>query len=130
MADANALRPRYRLYDTNPGQKGPRPHYITGFADGCARMFTATLALFGDTQLYDQTRLGTPARGQVDVTYSKLRRRYCRVGPSKACDRAGRRALGSNVAFVTAYPRFGTNATWVEFLLAYGTLAARAMRSQ
>ena len=46
----------YTLYDAGGDPAVARTHYLTGFADGCARQFTAAMALFGDVGTHEFVR--------------------------------------------------------------------------
>ncbi len=69
--------PRHRIYDSDPGNTAPHSFFITGFDDGCARQFTASLALFGPVAMHEQLRYGLPADVQpysdTDKAYEKLK---------------------------------------------------------
>jgi len=46
----------YRIYDTIPNSTAPRPFYITGFDDNCARTFTGAVVVTGDVQTHEFVR--------------------------------------------------------------------------
>ncbi len=129
VARANA----YALHDTDPTATGPRDQYLTGFADGCARRFTAALALFGSAQVHEATRYvednDTPY-SETDRAYEKIKNRVCGVKNGQVCpiDRAPR--LDKDTAFVTVYPDFGGAGEWLEIFLHKGEVAATSTRTR
>jgi hypothetical protein len=54
-------RPLYRLYDSDPGNIDTHVFYLTGFPDGCARIFSAAMALFGSPVMHERLRYGAMA---------------------------------------------------------------------
>lgn len=123
----------YAIYDTIPNSTAPRPHYITGFSDGCARQFTGALVLLGDVGTHEFTRY-TRTRADLpysatDQAYEALKSSFCRVGFGQPC---GRRleALGRRTTFVTAYERFGGAGRWAEFLLSDGAVLATTVEKR
>lgn len=127
LATAIETHQRYRLYDTAPGQTSPRNWYVTGFDDGCARQFTAALALFGSVETHESLRYGA-ASGDLpmtatDAAYKDVKSRVCRVGRNAPCGaRLGR--LDRTSVFVTVYERFGGTARWMNAFLHDGDVAA------
>ena len=123
----------FTIYDTRPNTTAPRPHYITGFDDGCARQFTAALVLTGDVGTHEVVRYQTAQASRpyttVDNAYEAIKAGFCRAGHGKPC---GRRinALGRQAVFVTGYERFGTSPVWVEILLYDGELVASGVERQ
>ena len=123
----------YTVYDTFPNSTAPRPHYITGFDDGCARQFTAALVLVGDVGTHEVVRYETAqARRpytQVDNAYEAIKSRFCRTGFGKPC--GGRiDALARSTTFVTGYERFTSSPVWVEILLHAGSVAAVGVENE
>lgn len=122
----------YALYDSEPGNTAPHTYYLTGFDDGCARQFTAALALFGSPQTHEQLRYGLPSKVQpysdTDAAYERLKSRICRVGRSKPCGSAMNR-MARNTAFVSVYERFGSNPVWKTILLHNGEVVETDIRS-
>lgn len=118
----------YRLYDSNPATTQPRTHFITGFKDGCARQFTASLALLESPVLHEQLLSVKSSQGQhsteADVVFQKIRAQVCRVGRGKACPEERVDEMEKSMAFVTTYERFGGNANWTEILMHKGIIAA------
>lgn len=117
----------YRLYDTNPASVAPRTQFITGFRDGCARRFTASLALFGTPAVHEATRYN-PANqasySQTDRVYEQVKRRVCGVRQGEFCpeDRIAR--MEREAAFVSVYRNFGDTGQWMEMFLHDRELAA------
>lgn len=117
----------YKIYDTIPNATALRPHFITGFDDGCARQFTAALSLNGDVGTHEVVRY-LPANRSVpysgtDSAYEAIKAGYCRVSHGSPC---GSRldALATNTTFITAYEKFGAHPRWVEILLHDGEVKA------
>ena len=115
----------FSVYDSAPGQTAPRPHYVTGFADRCARQFTAALVLTGDVGTHEfvryQAATGSRDYSLVDNAYEALKSGFCRVAYGKPCG-ARLDALARNTIFVTGYQRFNSSPVWVEILLHDGEL--------
>lgn len=117
----------FRIYDTDPGSTVSRPHYITGFDDGCARQFSAALVLLGDVGTHEVVRYSsTRVRldySNTDDAYEAIKTRFCRVDEGAPCGSRLER-LGKVTTFVTAYKSFGAAPEWAEFLLHDGEVAA------
>lgn len=115
------------LYDTEPGNISPHTFFVTGFDDGCARQFTAALALFGAPSMHEQLRYGAPGGtipvSDTDRAYEVLKGRICRVPSGRPC---GRRIdqIDRSTAFLSIYERFGNNARWKTILLHDGAVLA------
>lgn len=122
----------YTLYDSQPGTTAPHTFFVTGFDDGCARQFTAALALFGSPETHEQLRYGLPSKVQpfssTDAAYETLKSRICRVGKGKPCGSALSR-LSRNTAFVSVYETFGSNPEWKTILLHDGAVVETDIRS-
>lgn len=120
-------RPRHVIYDSAPGTTGPHSFYVTGFGDGCARQFTASLAMFGPVALHEQLRYGLPAEVQpysdTDKAYEKLKSRLCGVPRRKPCGARISR-LERDTVFISVYERFGSNPSWKNLLLHDGEVIA------
>ncbi|KNG94925.1 hypothetical protein [Pseudaestuariivita atlantica] len=121
-------RPTYRLYDSKPKQTGLRTHYLTGFKDGCARQFTAALALFGEAALHEQLRYGLPSKVQpysaTDEAYETVKGRVCRAAKGKPCG-AKIEKLAQTTVFVSTYERYEGSASWANILLHDGTVVEK-----
>lgn len=121
-------RPRHRIYDSAPGNTAPHSFFITGFDDGCARQFTASLAVFGSVEMHEQLRYGLPDEtlpyNATDKAYEKVKSRVCGVPRKKPCGRKVSR-LDKSTVFVSFYERFGSNAKWSDLLLHDGDVLAQ-----
>lgn len=121
-------RAKYTLYDSNPGSTALRTFYLTGFKDGCARQFSAAVAILGSASLHEQLRYGLPAEVQpysaTDKAYEDLKVRVCKVPRRKPCGTRINRLEGDTV-FVSIYERFGSNAQWSNLLVHDGALLAQ-----
>ena len=121
----------YTIYDSNSAIVAPRPHYVTGFSDGCARQFQAALILFGDVGTHEVIRYSEGTEDlpftATDTAYEDIKRRVCRVGTGQPCGQALDR-LAVDTTFLTVYETFGTNAEWAEVLLSGGELIAIASK--
>ncbi len=117
----------FTLHDTAPASTALRTHYITGFADRCARQFSAALALFGDLPTHEMIRYlpGGPsdAYSATDRAYEEIKGQVCGVPAGQPCG-ARLDLLSREAAFVTVYQTFGTNPDWSEILLHDGQVAA------
>ncbi len=126
---ASPGRGQYKLYDTDPSSIQPRTQYITGFRDGCARKFTASLALFGTAQVHEATRynpLNTNPYSATDIAYEKVKTSVCRVARGVFCpDRAAKR-MNREAVFLSVYREFGGTGTWMEMFLHRGQLDSYA----
>lgn len=121
----------YRIYDSAPGNTQQHTFYVTGFDDGCARQFTAALAMFGSPALHEQLRYGLPAKVQpysdTDQAYEKLKSKVCNVGRRKPCgDKIGR--LERNTVFVSMYERYVGSPRWGNLLIHDGTVLAKDIK--
>jgi hypothetical protein len=122
----------YTLYDTASNTIALRTHYITGMTDGCARQFTAALALFGDLPTHEMIRY-QPTNADIpfsatDVAYEELKGSICGAASGQPCGNAIDR-FARNTAFVTVYETFGTNPEWSEVLLHAGDVIAVSEKS-
>lgn len=124
-------RETFALYDSDPGNTAAHTFYLTGFDDGCARQFTASLAVFGSVAMHEQLRYGLPAEVQpysdTDKAYETLKARVCRVPKRAPCgERISR--LERDTVFLSIYERFGDNARWKNLLLHDGDLLAHDVK--
>lgn len=114
-----ASRAGFTLYDSFPHSTAPRPFYVTGFRDGCARQITAALVMFGEAGVYQTGQLyarrGRRSDG-FDRAYEDLKSRICRVGRGQACG-AQQARFDRAVAMLTAYPRFESSPGGTNILL-------------
>lgn len=124
-------RNTYAIYDSQPGNTAPHAFFVTGFGDGCARQFTAALAMFGSPETHEQLRYGLPSKVQpystTDAAYETLKSRICRVGKGKPCGSAMSR-LSRDTVFVSVYGTFGSNPVWKTILLHDGTVIETDIR--
>ena len=124
-------RGTFGIYDSDPGNTAAHTFYLTGFADGCARQFTASLAVFGSVKMHEKLRYGLPAEVQpysdTDKAYEMLKAQVCEVPKRAPCgDRISR--LERDTVFVSIYERFGDNAHWKNVLLHDGTVLAQDLK--
>ena len=121
----------YTIHDSNTASVVPRPHYVTGFSDGCARRFRAALILFGDVGTHEVIRYSEGTEDlpftATDTAYEDIKRRVCGVGRGQPCGAALDR-LAVTTTFLTVYETFGTNAEWAKVLLSGGELIAIASK--
>ncbi|MGJ8602849.1 MAG: hypothetical protein ACSHXH_01905 [Marivita sp.] len=121
----------YTLYDTEPGSTAPHTFYVTGFDDGCARQFTAAMALFGSPETHERLRYGLPSKVQpysaTDAAYEKVKATVCRVGRGAPCGSSMSR-LARDTVFVSVYERFGSNPIWKTILLHDGAVVETDIR--
>lgn len=127
-----ARRAAYRLYDSEPGRTTPHPFYITGFADGCARTFTAAVAIFGSPEMHELLRYGLPAEVQpysdADRAYEQIKSRICRAGRAQPCG-AKISQIEKNTVFVSVYETYGGTSRWLELLLHAGEVMASDIKA-
>ena len=120
-------RAKYKLYDSKPSSTGPRNWYVTGFDDGCARQFTASLAVFGSVEMHEQLRYGLPSKIQpytaADAEYEKVKRKVCGVGKGTPCG-SSLPKLDRMAVFLTIYPNYTGSSSWTNALLYDGDVAA------
>jgi hypothetical protein len=117
----------FKIYDTIPNATALRPHFITGFDDGCARQFSAALSLTGDVGTHEIVRYlptnRNVAYSSTDNAYEAIKASVCRVSHGTPCG-ARLDSLANNTTFVTAYEKFGAHPRWVEILLHDGEVSA------
>lgn len=116
----------FSLIDSQPAASGPRPHYLSGFKDGCVRQFTASYVLISAPDSYEILRYG-PAGKTLPITsvakaYETIKSKVCNVRAGKPCGRSIGR-LSRKTIFITAYERFG-GGDWLSMLLHDGKLEA------
>lgn len=123
----------FRLYDSDPTSTAMRDHYVTGFKDGCARQFKASLALLGAPSVHEAMRYDPMVKGKpysgTDIAYERIKTRVCGKGKGTPCTASGVKKMEKNTAFVTAYKRFGGSAH-AEMLLHKGKIVARDLEGQ
>ena len=122
----------YTLYDTIPNSTAQRTFYVTGFADGCPRQFTASLAMFGAPSMHEQLRYGQPSDAfpytATDSAYETIKRQVCGVAKRKPCGSRIKR-LEKDTVFISTYERFGGAARWSDILLHDGDVVASAVKA-
>ena len=122
----------FRLFDADPSSAAPRSQFLTGFKDGCARQFTASLALFGGFDVHEATRynpLNKAPYSRVDTAYEKVKNRICGVRKGQYCPEKRAAKLEKQTAFVTVYPQFGGTGEWLEIFLYKGQLVTYQTRT-
>lgn len=125
-------KPVYRLYDSQPGEKAAHAFYIKGFADGCLRQVTASVAVFGSVDMHEQLRYGLPADlhpySDTDKAYEQLKRKICGVGKKKPC---GEKLplLAPNTVFLSLYDSYGNSQDWANLLLHDGQVMAKDLKT-
>lgn len=121
----------YALYDSEPSSTAVRAQYLTGFADGCARIFSAALVLFGDVGTHEAIRYlpsnASMAYSGTDTAYEQVKAQVCAVSAGQPCGRNIDR-LATHSTFVTIYETFGTNAEWGEIFVHQGQVMAIDVR--
>lgn len=95
------------VWDSFPNSTAPRPHFITGFGDGCARSLTAALVMIGDPLTHETERYSSRAPyDAADDAYERLKTRICHSARGVPCGAAMPR-LQRQVTMLTTYERFG-----------------------
>lgn len=121
----------YALFDSAPTTTALRAHYLTGFPDGCARIFSAALVLFGDVGTHEMIRYMPSNAGmaysQTDTAYEQIKAQVCAVPAGQPCGR-NLDSLAARSTFVTIYETFGSNAEWGEIFLHSGQVMAIDVR--
>lgn len=121
----------YAAYDSAPTSTALRPHYLTGFPDGCARIFSAALVLFGDIGTHEMIRY-MPSNAHreysaADAAYEQVKASFCGVPSGHPCGRNLDR-LDAHTTFVTIYQTFGNADAWGEIFLSDGRVLAIDVR--
>ena len=119
-----ATQSGFTLYDTAATSTGQRTQYVTGFDDGCARQFTAALALFGDIGTHETLAYGTGMlHDTVGAAYEEVKGQICGVPDGQPCGSAASK-LARNTTFLTAYAAFGASGRHTDMLLHDGRALA------
>ncbi len=114
----------FTLYDTAATSTGQRTQYVTGFDDGCARQFTAALALFGDIGTHETLAYGSGVlHDTVGAAYEEVKGQICGVPNGQPCGSAAPK-LARNTTFLTAYAAFGASGRHADMLLHDGRALA------
>lgn len=126
----------YRIYDTIPNSTAPRPFYITGFDDNCARTFTGAVVVTGDAETHEFVRY-RPSNERIaytttDNAYEALKASVCRVGRGQPCGER-RTRLDRNTQFITVYNFFGGTFSsvpteWAQILVHDGDVLAISIK--
>ena len=131
MGSRIAVASGYEIYDTAASTTTLRVHYITGFPDGCARIFSAALVLFGDVGTHEAIRYLPASSGMTysatDTAYEQVKAQFCAAPSGQPCGRNLDR-LSGHTTFVTIYETFGTNPEWGEIFLHDGQVMAIDVR--
>jgi hypothetical protein len=126
----------YRIFDTIPNSTAPRPFYITGFDDDCARTFTGAVVVTGDVQTHEFVRYqGSNERigyTTTDNAYEALKASVCRVGRGQPCG-SRTEQLNRNTQFITVYNFFGGTFSavptkWAQILIHDGEVLAISIK--
>ena len=124
----------YRLYDSNPSITEPRTFYLTGLKGGCAVQFTAAMAMLDTPVLHEHMRYDKSnkdyALNATDAAYEQIKSRLCKSENGKPCPEKRVSKLEKTTAYVTAYPRFATNAKWFDILIHKGKITSSSTRSR
>ena len=126
LGTAVAAASGYTVYDSDPRSTAQRTHYVSGFGDGCARQFTAALALFGDVGTHELHRYASDASGPysaTDTAYEEIKGAVCGAASGTPCG-AGLDQLAQRTTFLTVYESFGTSNGWADILLSDGAVVA------
>lgn len=125
-----------RIFDTRPNSKAPRPFYVTGFDDDCARTFTGAVVVTGDVETHEFVRY-RPSNERIDYTttdnaYEALKASFCRVGRGQPCGERTDR-MSRNTQFITVYNFFGGTFSsvptqWAQILVHDGQVLAMSIK--
>ena len=120
--------PKYRVYDSAPGNLGLHTLYVTGFDDGCPRQVTAALAVFGSAGMYEALRYAVPAKARskkpTDKAYETVKAQQCGVSRSQPCGAKISR-IEKGTVFLSLYNRFEGAQGWTNLLISDGRVMAR-----
>lgn len=126
----------FKIYDTIPNSTAPRPFYITGFNDNCARTFTGAVVVTGDIETHEFVRYqGSNERidyTSTDNAYEALKASVCRVGRGQPCGARADR-LNRNTHFITVYNFFGGTFSavpteWAQILVHDGRVLGMSIK--
>ncbi len=126
----------FEVYDTVPTATAPRPFYITGFSDNCARTFTGAVVIPGDIETHEFVRYQPSNESirytTVDNAYEALKASVCRVGRGQPCGARSDR-LNRNTQFITVYNFFGGTFSsvpteWTQILIHDGEVLAISVK--
>ena len=126
----------FRIFDTIPNSTAPRPFYISGFDDNCARTFTGAVVVTGDVETHEFVRYQVSNKiidyTATDNAYEVLKSSVCRVGRGQPCGARTERMNG-NTHFITVYSFFGGTfsavpSKWVQILVHDGDVLAMSIK--
>ncbi|RMD92306.1 MAG: hypothetical protein D6811_07160, partial [Alphaproteobacteria bacterium] len=113
----------FRLHDPAPGGAEMRVFHVTGFADGCARSFSAVAAALGSATAHEAVRLNPLNQAPwsaTDGAFEEARARLCGGAAASECRAANGDELDRHLAVLSIYRSFGPQADWQEVLLEAG----------
>jgi hypothetical protein len=126
----------FRIFDTTPNSTAPRPFYISGFDDNCARKFTGAVVVSGDVETHEFVRYQISNK-RIDYTttdnaYEALKASVCRVGRGQPCG-TRTESMNSNTYFITVYSFFGGTysavpSKWAQILVHDGEVLAISIK--
>jgi hypothetical protein len=126
----------FQIYDTIPSSTAPRPFYITGFDDNCARTFTGAVVVTGDIDTHEFVRY-RPSNERIGYTstdnaYEALKASVCRVGRGQPCG-ARTNQMNRDTHFITVYNFFGGTFSavptkWAQILVHDGEVVAMSIK--
>ena len=126
----------FKVYDTIPSSTAPRPFYITGFADNCARTFTGAVVVTGDIETHEFVRYQASneriAYSTTDNAYEAIKASVCRVGRGQPCGERTAR-MNRDTHFITVYNFFGGTFSavptqWAQILIHDGQVVAMSIK--
>lgn len=126
----------FSIFDSIPNSTAPRPFYITGFADNCARTFTGAVVVTGDVETHEFVRY-RPSNERIEYTttdnaYEALKASTCRVPRGVPCGERTSR-LNRTTQFITVYNFFGGTFSavpteWAQILVHDGEILAMSIK--
>jgi len=126
----------FRIFDTTPNSTAPRPFYISGFDDNCARKFTGAVVVSGDVETHEFVRYQISNK-RIDYTttdnaYEALKASVCRVGRGQPCGTRTKH-INRNTYFITVYSFFGGTysavpSKWAQILVHDGEVLAISIK--
>jgi hypothetical protein len=126
----------FSIFDTIPNSTAPRPFYISGFDDDCARTFTGAVVVTGDVETHEFVRYQSSNERieytTTDNAYEALKASVCRVGRGQPCGARTER-MNRNTHFITVYNFFGGTfsavpSQWVQILVYDGEVLAMSIK--
>ena len=127
----------FNLFDTIPNSTAPRPFYVTGFDDNCARTFTGAVVVAGDIETHEFVRY-RPSNERIKYTetdnaYEALKASVCRVPRGVPCGERTER-LNRDTQFITVYNFFGGTFSavptkWAQILVHDGEVLSISIKN-